>query len=127
MYRDCQTILILVFFIEKLENKMHIEFYEKGCKSFFKKYNKQKDNIEKLIEVAINKEVVSGMTKVKLATRKRINNKNIYEFRLNVGTIGSIRIAFAIFGKTAIVYFISKNIQKSAFSKDFEKIISKLE
>ena len=99
---------------------MHVEFYEKGCKSFFKKYNKQKDTIVELVEVA------SGMTKVKLATRKRIKGRNIYEFRLNVGTIGSIRIAFSIFDKKAIVYFISKNIQKSAFSKDFEKIISKL-
>ena len=95
---------------------MHVEFYEKGCKSFFKKYNKQKDTIVELVEAAIDKEVASGMTKV----------KNIYEFRLNVGTIGSIRIAFSIFDKKAIVYFISKNIQKSAFSKDFEKIISKL-
>ena len=105
---------------------MHVEFYEKGCKSFFKKYNKQKDTIVKLVEAAIDKEVASGMTKVKLATRKRVNDKNIYEFRLNAGTIGSIRIAFSIFDKKAIVYFISNNIQKSAFSKDFEKIISKL-
>ncbi|MDK7120674.1 hypothetical protein QP391_05310 [Lactobacillus paragasseri] len=105
---------------------MHVEFYEKGCKSFFKKHNKQKDTIVKLVEAAIDKEVASGMTKVKLATRKRVNDKNIYEFRLNAGTIGSIRIAFSIFDKKAIVYFISKNIQKSAFSKDFEKIISKL-
>lgn len=105
---------------------MHVEFYEKGCKSFFKKYNKQKDTIVKLVEAAIDKEVASGMTKVKLATRKRVNDKNIYAFRLNAGTIGSIRIAFSIFDKKAIVYFISKNIQKSAFSKDFEKIISKL-
>ena len=105
---------------------MHVEFYEKGCKSFFKKYNKQKDIIVKLVEAAIDKEVASGMTKVKLATRKRVNDKNIYEFRLNAGTIGSIRIAFSIFGKKTIVYFISKNLQKSTFSKDFDKIIVKL-
>lgn len=105
---------------------MHVEFYEKGCKSFFKKYNKQKDIIVKLVEAAIDKEVASGMTKVKLAIRKRVNDKNIYEFRLNAGTIGSIRIAFSIFGKKTIVYFISKKLQKSTFSKDFEKIIAKL-
>ena len=51
---------------------MHVEFYEKGCKSFFKKYNKQKDTIGELVEAAIDKEVASGMTKVKLATRKRV-------------------------------------------------------
>lgn len=95
---------------------MHVEFYEKGCKSFFKKYNKQKDTIVELVEAAIDKEVASGMTKVKLATRKRIKGRNIYEFRLNAGTIGSIRIAFSIFDKKTIVYFISKNLQKSTFS-----------
>lgn len=105
---------------------MHVEFYEKGCKSFFKKYNKQKDTIVELVEAAIDKEMASGMTKVKLATRKRIKGRNIYEFRLNAGTIGSIRIAFSIFDKKTIVYFISKNLQKSTFSKDFDKIIVKL-
>ena len=105
---------------------MHVEFYEKGCKSFFKKYNKQKDTIVELVEAAIDKEVASGMTKVKLATRKRIKGRNIYEFRLNAGTIGSIRIAFSIFDKKTIVYFISKNLQKSTFSKEFDKIIVKL-
>lgn len=105
---------------------MHVEFYKKGCKSFFKKYNKQKDTIVELVEAAIDKEMASGMTKVKLATRKRIKGRNIYEFRLNVGTIGSIRIAFSTFDKKTIVYFISKNLQKSAFSKDFDKIIAKL-
>ena len=103
---------------------MKIKFYERGCKRFFKKYNKQENFIKKQIEKAIVKENETGMTKVKLATKKRIADKNIYEFRLNVGTIGSIRIAFSISGDLAIVYFISKSIQKSTFSQEFVKIIN---
>lgn len=104
---------------------MQIIFDDRGCKSFFKKYNRQKKIIKDLIEKAIVKEVTTGMTKIKLASRKRINGQKIYEFRLNLSTLGSARIAFSIFDDQAIVYFISKDIQKSSFSKEFEKIINK--
>ena len=104
---------------------MQIIFDDRGCKSFFKKYNRQKKIIKDLIEKAIVKEVTTGMTKVKLASRKRINGQKIYEFRLNLSTLGSARIAFSIFDDQAIVYFISNDIQKSSFSKEFEKIINK--
>lgn len=104
---------------------MRIIFDDRGCKSFFKKYNRRKKIIKDLIEKAIVKEVTTGMTKIKLASRKRINGQKIYEFRLNLSTLGSARIAFSIFDDQAIVYFISKDIQKSSFSKEFEKIINK--
>ncbi len=106
-------------------NKMQIRFDERGCKGFFKKCNKHVPLIKELIEKAIIKEIATGMSKVKLASRKRINGQKIYEFRLNLSTLGSARIAFSIFDDQAIVYFISKDIQKSSFSKEFEKIINK--
>lgn len=49
-------------------------------------------------------------------------DKKIYEFRLNLGTIGSARIAFSVFKDKAIIYFISKGMEKASFSKAFEKI-----
>ena len=102
---------------------MRILFDDHGCKSFFKKYNRQKKIIKNLIEKALVKEVTTGMTKIKLASRKRINGQKIYEFRLNLGTIGSARIAFSVFKDKAIIYFISKDIEKASFSKAFEKIL----
>ena len=99
---------------------MRIIFDDHGCKSFFKKYNRQKKIIKNLIEKALVKEVTTGMTKIKLASRKRINGQKIYEFRLNLGTIGSARIAFK---DKAIIYFISKDMEKASFSKAFEKIL----
>ena len=99
---------------------MRIIFDDHGCKSFFKKYNRQKKIIKNLIEKALVKEVTTGMTKIKLASRKRINGQKIYEFRLNLGTIGSARIAFS---DKAIIYFISKDMEKASFSKAFEKIL----
>ena len=102
---------------------MQIKFDERGCKGFFKKYNKQVPLIKELIEKAIIKEIAIGMSKVKLASRKRINGQKIYEFRLNLGTIGSARIAFSVFKDKAIIYFISKDMEKASFSKAFEKVL----
>ncbi len=102
---------------------MQIIFDARGCKSFFKKYSSQKKIIKNLIEKAIVKEVTTGMTKIKLASRKRIKGQKIYEFRLNLDTIGSARIAFSVFKDQATIYFISKDMEKASFSKAFEKIL----
>ena len=102
---------------------MQVIFDSHGCKGFFKKYNSQKHLIENFIEKAIIKEIATGMTKIKLASRKRINGQKIYEFRLNLGTIGSARIAFSVFKEKVVVYFISKNIEKDSFSKALEKVL----
>ena len=102
---------------------MRIIFDDHGCKSFFKKYNRQKKIIKNLIEKALVKEVSTGMRKMKSASRRRINGQTIYAFLLNLGTIGSARIAFLVFKDKAIIYFISKDMEKASFSKAFEKVL----
>lgn len=92
-------------------------------KAFLKSIIGKKKIIKNLIEKALAKEVTTGMTKIKLASRKRINGQKIYEFRLNLGTIGSARIAFSVFKDKAIIYFISKDMEKASFSKAFEKVL----
>lgn len=101
---------------------MQIEFYNRGCKAFFKKHGQQK-MIEKTIAAAIAKEVATGMTKVKLASHQRINGQNVYEFRLNLGKIGSARLAFSVAGDQAVVYFITTHLQKATFSTEFDHLI----
>lgn len=101
---------------------MQIEFYNRGCKAFFKKHGQRK-MIEKTIAAAIAKEVVTGMTKVKLASHQRINGQNVYEFRLNLGKIGSARLAFSVAGDQAVVYFITTHLQKATFSTEFDHLI----
>ena len=63
------------------------------------------------------------MTQFKFASRNSFNGQEIYEFRLNLGTIGSARIAFSVFKDKAIIYFISKDMEKASFSKAFEKVL----
>ena len=104
---------------------MQVEFYNRGCKAFFKKHGQRKA-IEKAITAAIAKEVATGMTKVKLASRQRINGQSIYEFRLNLGKIGSARLAFSVTGDQAVVYFITTHLQKETFSAEFERLVSSI-
>ncbi len=101
---------------------MQIEFYNRGCKAFFKKHGQRK-MIEKTIAAAIAKEMATGMTKVKLASHQRINGQNVYEFRLNLGKIGSARLAFSVAGDQAVVYFITTHLQKATFSTEFDHLI----
>lgn len=101
---------------------MQIKFYNRGCKAFFKNHGQRK-MIEKTIAAAIAKEVATGMTKVKLASHQRINGQNVYEFRLNLGRIGSARLAFSVAGDQAVVYFITTHLQKATFSTEFDHLI----
>lgn len=79
-----------------------------------------------MISAAVNREMTTGMTKVKLATRKKIAGKSLYEFRLNVGKIGSVRIAFTEDQDNAIVYFISSSLQKTTFTYELDRVILKI-
>lgn len=102
---------------------MNIKFYKPGCKDFFKKHASQEAVIKEKTKAAIIKENSTGMTKVKLASKERLNGQPIYEFRLNVGKIGSIRVAFTLFNDQITVYFITTKLQKSVFSQEFFKIV----
>ncbi len=100
---------------------MELTFYEAGCKSFFKKHRGNKKIVQEKMQAAIEKEAQTGMSKVKLATNKRINDLPCYEFRLNAGKIGSVRIAFTVQGQQAMVYLITTDLQKSSFSEKVNK------
>lgn len=106
--------------------KTQVEFYEHGCKAFFKKHRKKHNEITTMISAAVNREVTTGMTKVKLATRKKIAGKSLYEFRLNVGKIGSVRIAFTKDQDKVIIYFISSHLQKATFTHELDRVIDKI-
>jgi hypothetical protein len=105
---------------------MEVNFYQAGCKNFFKKHVQQTDLIKSRITAAIAQERLTGMSKVNLASRHRVNGCPVYEFRLNLGKIGSARLAFTVANEQATVYFISSKLQKSSFSHDVEHVIEKI-
>lgn len=102
---------------------MQVEFYEHGCKPFFKKHRRQQNDVEAVIKAAITREVATGMTKVKLATKRWVAGQSIYEFRLNLGKLGSARLAFTVDQDHATVYFISSHLQKAIFSHEFAQVV----
>lgn len=94
---------------------IQVKFENHGCKAFFKKYASKRENIEVRITEMIKREVATGMTKVKLATRDKLAGNSCYEFRLNLGGIGSARIAFTVNDGQARVYFVTSSVQKTTF------------
>ena len=104
---------------------LEINFDKTGCKTFFKKHPQNKKIVQAKINSAIKKEVQTGMSKVKLATRKKINNLPCYEMRLNLRNIGSVRIAFTVHDNQTTVYYLTTTLQKREFSKELEKTLNK--
>lgn len=104
---------------------LEINFDKTGCKTFFKKHPQNKKIVQAKINSAIEKEIQTGMSKVKLATRKKINNLPCYEMRLNLRNIGSVRIAFTVHDNQTTVYYLTTTLQKSEFSKELEKTLNK--
>lgn len=92
--------------------------------NLFQKHPQGKKSAQAKIGSAIKKEVQTGMSKVKLATRKKINNLPCYEMRLNLGKNGSVRIAFTVHDNQATVYYLTTTLQKSEFSKELEKALN---
>ena len=103
---------------------LKLKFSHKGCKAFFKKYPQAKKLAQTKITTAITKEVQTGMTKVKVATQQKINGLPCYEMRLNLGKMGSVRIAFTVYDSQAQIHYLTTTLQKDEFSKELEKILN---
>lgn len=102
---------------------LNLDFDKPGCKTFFKKHPEAKKIAQSKIRNAIEKEVRTGMSKVKVATRQKINGLSCYEMRLNLGKVGSVRIAFTVSDNQATVYYLTTTLQRSDFSKELEKVL----
>lgn len=103
---------------------LNLKFNHKGCKVFFKKHPQIKKTAQTKIAAAITKEVETGMTKVKVATQQKVKGLPCYEMRLNLGKMGSVRIAFTVHEDHAQVYYLTTTLQKNEFSKELEKALN---
>lgn len=104
---------------------MQVRFDERGCKGFFKKYNKQVPLIKELIEKAIIKEIATGMSKIKLASRKRINGQKIYEFRLNLSTLVLLELLFQFLMIKQLFTLLVKISRNHLLVKSLKKLLIK--
>lgn len=102
---------------------IELQFERNGCKAFFKKHPQAKKVARQKIAQAIQTEIDTGMTKVKLATRQKLNGQSCYEMRLNLGKVGSVRIAFTVNQNQSTIYYLTTTLQKSAFSNELNNII----
>lgn len=102
---------------------MQVNFDKAGCKPFFKKVRGRQRAIQEKIVTAVSEQVTTGMGKTKLAVNDRIEGQSIHEFRLNIGPMGSVRVAFFTDNRMATVLFISTDLQKSSFTGDLERFL----
>lgn len=102
---------------------LQVSFDRHGCKPFFKKHTGQTQIVSQKIINVLNRELGTGMTKIKLATEQKIAGHPCYELRLNLGTIGSARIAFTVYNRQVRVIFITSQLQKATFTHDLKQIL----
>ncbi|MFB9769275.1 hypothetical protein [Lactiplantibacillus modestisalitolerans] len=99
--------------------------YQRGCKPFLKKYARQQGLIKQKVAAALQREVATGMPKVKVATPVKLAGLTCYEFRLNLGALGSARLAFTVQRQHANVYLITTKIQKATFSHELAQVVGR--
>lgn len=81
--------------------------------------------IQQKIRLAVAHELATGMPKVKVATPRKIAGLTCYEFRLNLGQLGSARLAFTVRATQVTVYDISQNLQKATFSRELDRVLGR--
>ncbi|KAL3946654.1 MULTISPECIES: hypothetical protein [Lactobacillaceae] len=102
---------------------MIVSYLPRGCKAFFKKHAAATLAIKQAIQAQLQRQVVTGMTKVKPACSERFAGERVWECRVNQADIGSVRLAFIQTGATATVLLISPVLQKNRFTQIVERFI----
>lgn len=99
---------------------MNVEYERSGCKQFFKKHRDDERTIKSRIETALATQLKTGMPKVKRAASSRVGGRCVYEFRVNLGRIGSARVAFCVDGENMTILFLTQTLQKDEFTRLLE-------
>ncbi|WEV70683.1 hypothetical protein OZY43_07020 [Lactobacillus sp. ESL0785] len=96
---------------------MQIEYERSGCKQFLKKHKNEVQLIKSLIAKALTTQIKTGMAKVKRAASERISGHCVYECRVNLKKMGSVRVAFVIISdQQVMVLYLSSTLQKDEFT-----------
>ena len=106
------------------DTRYHFEYDDSGCKKVRKTHAHYFSLLKSEIERIVSKEIETGFSKSKTATRSLYNGRKVWECRVNVSALPSVRVAYAVSGDTVSVVFLSTNIQKSEFTKELEKFLN---
>lgn len=96
-----------------------VTFDKRGCESALRKHATLKARIEKTITTQLE----NGLFKSKFATSKRWKGSPIWECRINEKSVGSVRVAFSITGENVTIIYLSKTLQKQAFTTELERFL----
>lgn len=96
-----------------------ITFDKRGCEGMLRKHTALKARIEETITAQLE----NGLFKSKFATSKRWEGSPIWECRVNEKSVGSVRVAFSVSGESVTVIYLSKTLQKQAFTTELERFL----
>ena len=106
------------------EERLAFSYFDPGCKKVFKAQSHYEALLKAEIERVIAKEKATGFSKTKAASRLLFRGNRLLECRVNVGALPAVRVAFALTEGTAVIVFLSTDIQKSEFSKALDHFLA---
>ncbi len=96
-------------------------FDKQGCAAMLRK----QPQLEEYIVRTVMTQLDHGLFKSKFATTSRFEGNAVRECRVNAGTFGPIRVAFVMQGETATVIYISRTLQKRAFTAELDRFLAR--
>lgn len=103
----------------RISNK--VIFDQHGCMPLLRKYPQLKSSITH----AIITQLENNLFKSKFATKNRWHGLPIRECRVNANEPGAVRVAFVIDGNTTTVIYLSRTLQKRAFTTELDRFLGK--
>lgn len=103
------------------ERPAGVSFEERGCQHWFRKHPLLRAAVERTVAT----QLAHGLFKSKFATSLRWRDQGIYECRVNEKSVGSVRVAFAVREGRATVLYVSRTLQKRAFTTELERFLRK--
>lgn len=98
-----------------------VTFDSRGCQAMLRKY----PLLESRIIQTLTTQLENNLFKSKFATTLRWHDLPIRECRVNASAPGAVRIAFVAEGNTATVVYISRTLQKHAFTTELNRFLGK--
>lgn len=96
-------------------------FDKQGCAAMLRRHPQLEDFIVRTVTTQLE----HGLFRSKFATSSRYEGHAVRECRVNAGAFGPVRVAFIVQDATATVIYISRTLQKRAFTAELDRFLAR--
>lgn len=96
-----------------------VSFDKRGCAGMLRKH----PALESRVAQTVAAQLANELFKSKFATALRWQGSPIWECRVNERSVGSVRAAFTVRDGRALVLYLSRTLQKRAFTAELERFL----